>query len=355
MKWLLLAMSVCLSQSICAQQTKFSITIYFQQLSHPQKFYVAQCDEKKIDSFSFPSNDTLIYTGTISKPGLFQVMTDKSGAIQTWVDSVPITIFCSEEKKQNNTYRLNINDLRGSVDARLLFQKSLPDSFSQSFGPNMSQAEGDSIMKSLFYFRAFQKIDSLFKLYPNSPIIPFYISYYQNTLGPETVSFLFYRLNDQIQNSDESSSIKQYLLRSSLVQKGAIIDNFKMKDQSENELSLESVKAKFILIDFWASWCGPCRAENPHLKEVYQKYRDKGFEIISVSLDEKREDWRKAIQKDGLPWLQVSDLNGRNNKLAIRYKIGPIPYYFLIDEQHRVVDIPYNSYVLDKTLASLLK
>lgn len=117
-----------------------------------------------------------------------------------------------------------------------------------------------------------------------------------------------------------------------------------LKDPYGNEISLSSLRGKVILIDFWASWCGPCRRENPAVVEAYNNFKDRkfkngnGFSVYSVSLDSNPEAWKKAIEKDGLAWpSHVSDLTGWNNEAAGRYQVTTIPTNFLINEKGIII------------------
>lgn len=126
-------------------------------------------------------------------------------------------------------------------------------------------------------------------------------------------------------------------------------------------LALSSLKGKIVLLDFWASWCGPCRMENPNLVAAYKKYKDtkfkkaKGFTIYSVSLDQNREAWLKAIAKDGLEWKNhVSDLGGWNSKPAAIYGVGSIPMSYLLDENGVIIGKHLGGAALDRALEQLL-
>ena len=96
-------------------------------------------------------------------------------------------------------------------------------------------------------------------------------------------------------------------------------------------------KSKLLLVDFWASWCGPCRAENPNVVEVYNKYHEKGFDVLGVSLDMQKDSWIKAIQDDGLIWHNISDLKYWNNEAAKSYGISSIPSNLLLDENGIII------------------
>ncbi len=118
---------------------------------------------------------------------------------------------------------------------------------------------------------------------------------------------------------------------------GAVAPGFKLPTPEGEEVSLEEYKGKVTLIDFWASWCGPCRKENPNVVKMYNKYKAKGFEIIGVSLDRKKDAWVKAIAKDGLTWQHVSDLKGWKNVVAQAYSVSSIPHTVLVDREGKII------------------
>ncbi|MEZ4918825.1 MAG: TlpA disulfide reductase family protein [Saprospiraceae bacterium] len=101
--------------------------------------------------------------------------------------------------------------------------------------------------------------------------------------------------------------------------------------------SLYKMRGNVVLIDFWASWCGPCRRENPNVKKVYEKYHDKGFDILGVSLDREPIAWKKAIAADGLPWHHISDLKGWQSEHAKLYSIRSIPATILVDREGKIL------------------
>jgi thiol-disulfide isomerase/thioredoxin len=119
---------------------------------------------------------------------------------------------------------------------------------------------------------------------------------------------------------------------------------------------LSSFRGKYVLVDFWASWCGPCRQENPNVVKLYNKYKGKGFTILGVSLDKAGDKpaWLAAIKNDGLTWTQVSDLNGWSNLAARLYGVQSIPQNFLIDPQGKIVAKGLRGDDLDAALEKLL-
>jgi thiol-disulfide isomerase/thioredoxin len=114
---------------------------------------------------------------------------------------------------------------------------------------------------------------------------------------------------------------------------------FTMADTSGVAINVANTGHKIILVDFWASWCTPCRQQMPELKEIYNKFHNKGFEIVAVSLDEKIDNWKKAIVHDKVPWINVSDLKGWNSELITKSYIQSIPFNIFIDSDGKIIGI----------------
>jgi peroxiredoxin len=137
---------------------------------------------------------------------------------------------------------------------------------------------------------------------------------------------------------------------------GAIAPEFTEADTSGKMISLSSFRGKYVLIDFWASWCNPCRAENPNVVKAFNLYKGKNFTVIGVSLDGpgEKNNWLAAIRKDGLPWTQVSDLNSWWDKAAVLYLVKGIPQNFLLDPDGKIIAKNLRSEDLENKLAEVL-
>jgi len=131
--------------------------------------------------------------------------------------------------------------------------------------------------------------------------------------------------------------------------------DFTVAGMKGDSIKLSSLKGKVFLLDFWASWCGPCRYSNKQLVKFYGKYKDKGFEILSVSLDDEKSDWKKAATKDKITWLQGIDQGGWDALAAIKWQVDAIPASFLINKNGDVVAINLEKGELEKKIKELLE
>jgi peroxiredoxin len=155
-------------------------------------------------------------------------------------------------------------------------------------------------------------------------------------------------------NYQLTQQLKRKVISTKRIALGAEAPAFSAPDTEGNLVTLENWKGKYVLVDFWASWCGPCRIENPNLARLYEKFQGKGFDILSVSIDESKERWLKAIEKDRLIWTNLSELDGYASPVASLYNVTSIPNSFLLDPQGKIIGKNLKGKDLEQKLKELL-
>jgi len=192
----------------------------------------------------------------------------------------------------------------------------------------------------------------------SSPIAMFVLKQYAGyDINADDVEPMFLALPEQLRASPAGKDMTEKLETAKKTGVGKMAMDFTQNDTLGIPVSLSSFRGKYVLIDFWASWCGPCRQENPNVVKAFNAYNNKGFTVLGVSLDQPtaKDKWMKAIHDDKLTWTQVSDLKYWKNDVAVQYGIQAIPQNFLIDPQGKIVGKNLRGEALNKKLAELFK
>jgi peroxiredoxin len=163
------------------------------------------------------------------------------------------------------------------------------------------------------------------------------------------------KLDPAIQQSPMGGYIAQQIQEGNRFRIGKPVADFAQADTSGKMIRLSSFKGKYVLVDFWASWCGPCRQENPNVVAAFNRYKNKNFTVFGVSLDKSKDPWIQAIQNDNLTWTHVSDLKGWANEVAKQFGITSIPQNLLIDPNGNLVAKNLRGPALDAKLEALIK
>lgn len=209
------------------------------------------------------------------------------------------------------------------------------------------------------YSQAFDEMqtnmNALIKANPNSVVSAFYVYTSMQGAEYEPLKAKYDLLGDKAKSTEMGKAIAEKLNKMESLSVGQVAPDFTLETPDGGQLSLYQVKGKLKLIDFWASWCGPCRGENPHVVALYNEYHPKGLEIISVSLDNQKNAWVKAIQDDGLIWQHCSDLKGWQSSAVQLYQVTAIPHTVLLDENNRIIAKNLRGDALKAKVAELLK
>lgn len=321
-----------------------------------------------MDSIPIQTDGSFSYSGSFSEPGEMQITTRKS-TTSIWLDDGIKNIYLSEKPNQNGKLKLTVDSVNGSEDTYLFYYTLLPKTVktihtsatNRRFYSEKEMKEfQDSLSKAnkpgrdiLWTDISFREVDSVFKIRPESKLLPWLIQFYGRILGIDLMQQFYNRLNTEQQLSEAGKGLLKTLSRLHLLKPGNIFSNFTLKNELGKNFKFRSLKSKYVLIDFWASYCGPCRVNHPLLREVYQKAREAGLEVISISLDEDRQKWLNAIEQDKLAWINVSDLKGNESSIVRKYNITGIPFSVLLDENRKVILVNPTPYQLTDFFASL--
>jgi thiol-disulfide isomerase/thioredoxin len=276
-----------------------------------------------------------------------------------WVNNS--TIYINDEIGNLKFARISGSELQNDDNTLKEMDNPIISAFDSINKAIMKLSPADSIKRKILRKEAQQNYEAsqqisidFIKTHPKSIISAYNLNVYKSLWGRDKVKDLFNLLDSQIQNTTHGKSVREYIKRQYAIDIGNNFVDIDLQNLKGEFVKLSSLKGKYILLDFWASWCGPCRSENEGLLKLYNQYKKKGFEIYAVSLDDKKESWQQAVKDDKICWITVSDLKGSTkSEAAMIYEVAGIPKNYLIDKEGKIIAQDIRGEVLSKKLSEI--
>lgn len=332
------------------------------QNSEQRQIYLFELGEQQFiarDTASIGQDGSFLFEGEVKEPTLYRLGLDQQNGLMLVLDNKAIQIE-ADARDLDGTAKIE-----GSEDSQLFRQlnKMVNESrqkemaLSEQFNKAISEGKTDEAEGYRQQYLAMQKeLKQFLAQHPGSVVSAFGTL---NLINPQT-DFAFADsmatlYSEKIPDSKYTAMLNKRLesMRSTAI--GSVAPDFSLPTPEGGSIALSSLRGKYVLIDFWASWCGPCRKENPNVVRMYNQYKDKGFEIFGVSLDQSREKWLKAIADDKLTWPHVSDLKGWESAAAQLYQVDAIPQTILLDKEGKIIAKGLRGEELEAKIASLVK
>jgi len=320
-------------------------------------------------------NGKFTIKGTISKPGIANLMLQEISAknktfnrlefeqnsINLFIDTGVITVSTKTFLWDADVKGSSVVNEYQSYQQKIKPLLRLESKFGEVYDYYQKQNKKQAAVKVFELYTGMQVLyyDEQFAFVKENPssFVSLYLT--QEAVGNEMDAAkgepMFVMLSPALQNSEEGMQLKERITIGKKTMVGVKAIDFSQPDINGKMISLSSFKGKYVLVDFWASWCGPCRAESPNLVRAYSKYKEKNFEIFGVSLDQSKDKWLKAVNDDQYTWTQVSEVKGWETAVVQEYGIEGIPFNILVDPNGYIVARNLRGEALEKKLKEIIK
>ena len=357
-KLLLSIVAASMTLAACNAQSGYKVTGTVEGMPDG-KAIIATVNGSSLDTLAKADvkNGSFEFTGNVSEPtGAYIMVIGQRGAIPFMLENANITVNAGQagltvtgsegQKIYDQFMAINTTTQQEAMKLQQEYQAANGDQAKM-------QAVQEAYAKLMTDAQA--KETELIKANPDSYVSTFVIVSGMGQMEYEQLKERYNLLGEKAKASAQGKAIAAQIAKLESTAIGQIAPNFTITTPEGESISLYDIKGKVKLIDFWASWCGPCRGENPHVVEIYKEYHPKGLEIFGVSLDNNKEAWVKAIADDGLVWKHGSDLKGWQSAPAQLYSVSGIPHTVLLDENNNIIAKNLRGDELKQKIAELLK
>jgi len=368
MKNISLLLFICIAFVACKDKSKFEISGKFVNATPKSKVYlysINRANEVALDSTVLSDKGEFKFTNSTEDVDFFRVKIDNSeymliakngDAIKLEADladkNLTYNVSGAEEadkleelNKNKNQYMAKIAAIQAQFDANVEGQPQNRDAIANQMRPALIK-ENEGLVNYILKF-AMDNTSSLAGFYAI------------NSLNPEDYEQEMIAYAEKIKsNFNKNQAVTDFLVRMAKlrsVQIGQMAPDFTMATMDGKSIKLSSLRGKYVLLDFWASWCQPCRQENPNVVKVFNKYKDKNFTILGVSLDKDPVAWKQAVIADGLTWIHASELKDFESPTVRLYQIDSIPSSFIIDPEGKIIAKNMRGEDLDSFLGKTLR
>ena len=286
---------------------------------------------------------SFVLKGTLVEPSLCFLMVGDNTPFEIFVENSTISFIGDKNRAENPIVSGSAShkDFKEFTGAFMPILGQL-NSLASTINSMIPGPDRDGLLKVYYATQdnIQKEIDKFIKAKPSSPVSPFVLQstsqFYDDALLLER---RFLSLDASVRNTAEGKKLENFINTAKIGAVGTQSLDFTQADTTGKQVALSSFRGKYVLMDFWASWCGPCRNENPNVVSNYLRFKDKNFTVLGISLDKpgQKEKWLKAIHEDSLVWTHVSDLQFWSNEAAKLYRVSSIPRNFLIDPNGKII------------------